>query len=272
MIKNILKGFIIGVGKIVPGVSGSMLAISLGVYEKLLIIMANLKQMNMTNFRFLLTLTGGIFLGISLFSHGVKWLLSAFYFPTILLFIGLIVGGVPDIVKELKKGKRKKRYLAIFIVSLTFAYILTKVGTLENSLKGNIFIYFLLGLIEAFSSIVPGISGTAIFMSLGCYDMLLDFFSNIFNPNYLMFGLFFALGILTGIILLAKIITFLLKRYKCETYHAIMGFMVSSLFVMLQEAWTVSFTVGDIVLGLILAWVGYKITTKINYLLASDSD
>ncbi len=313
MIKNIFKGFIIGVGKIIPGVSGSMLAISMGVYERALGIISNVRKCKFGDFLFLLALVVGVFLGISIFSKGVKWLLSAFYLPTMLLFIGLIIGGVPDIVKEMYLNDKriivKPKYIVIFILSFIFSYMITRLGsgsfdvggafTLENGTSAlewtrNICLFLVIGFIEAFSSIVPGISGTAIFMSLGCYELLLSFYENIFNPAYLVFGISFFAGVIIGIVILAKIITFLFSKYKCAIYWAILGFMVASILVMIKMAFgfsgaSVVYAYGNVSLAefidfqshyflsllrlmfcLFMVVIGYFVGTKINYLLESD--
>ncbi len=277
MKRNILKGFIIGIAKIIPGVSGSLLAISLGVYEKVLAIIADIRSITWRKFWFVFWLAIGALLGVSLFSHGVKWLLNSFYFPTMLLFVGLISGGIPDIWREIRTDKIDFKALIVFLVSLTFSYNLSHLGTLDSFESDSIFIYLGLGLVEAFSSVVPGISGTAIYMSLGCYDMLLDFFSNIFNPFYFKFGLAFAFGILIGVIILAKLITYLLARYKKMTYWAILGFMTASLIIIFKEAFLVmlseslnGFSLLLFLLGIIGLFLGYKITVKINDLLAND--
>ncbi len=315
MIKNIFKGFIIGVGKIIPGVSGSMLAISMGVYERALGIISNVRKSRFSDFIFLLTLVIGVFLGISMFSKGVKWVLSSFYLPTMLLFVGLIIGGVPDIVKEMylddKKVIVKSKYIIIFILSFLFSYIITKLGSgafnfseivIMNSGDNiscfdwicNICLFLVIGFIEAFSSIVPGISGTAIFMSLGCYEVLLSFYENIFNPDYFVFGISFFIGVITGIVILAKIITFLFTRYKCATYWAICGFMAASVLVMIKMAFGLEvssaiYAYGSVSLAefidfqnhyflslfrlifcLFMVVIGYFVGSKINYLLESD--
>ena len=122
MIKNVLKGFIIGIGKIIPGVSGSMLAISLGVYEKILEIIANLKFITINKFFFLSTIILGALISTSIFSKGVKWLLDNFYFSIMLLFIGLIIGGFPDIYKEVKNSKPKIQNNIIFVSFLNIQY------------------------------------------------------------------------------------------------------------------------------------------------------
>lgn len=293
MIKNILKGFIIGIGKIIPGVSGSMLAISMGVYERALRIISKIRDMKWSDFLFIISLVIGVFLGISIFSKGVKWLLDEFYFTTMLLFVGLILSGLPELVKEFRNKKIsysvRLRYLGVFILAFTFSYFLTKLGagsfgigagnsgtniTLSFS---NICIFFVIGLLEAFSSIVPGISGTAIFMSLGCYEMLLSFYENILNPSYWCFGLVFFSGVIIGIFILAKIITFLLSYHKEITYSAIIGFMISSVFIMFLMVYDgkdfISKLFGNPILlfkNIFYIVMGYYLGIKINKLLAND--
>lgn len=296
MMKNIFKGFIIGVGKIIPGVSGSMLAILLGVYERALAIISNVRRLKRADLWFIVSLVIGIFLGISIFSRGVKWLLDVFYLPTMLLFIGLIISGLSQFVKELLDSEKafscgqKVKLVLILGSSFAFSYWITKLGAGWFSLGENLNIEmesfssfglsYCLGLIEAFSSIVPGISGTAIFMSLGCYDLLLSFFANILNVSYWRFGLAFLLGVVTGIYVLAKVITFLLKRYKVITYTAILGFMLSAIWLMGMMVFdaTLFFKDGtpileisfDIISCLFWIFIGSLIGQKINDLLSND--
>ncbi len=311
MIKNIFKGFIIGVGKIIPGVSGSMLAISMGVYERALGIISSIRKARWGDFVFLLTLVVGIFIGICVFSKGVKWILSVCYLPTMLLFIGLILGGIPDIVKEMYSGGWtsivKIKYIGVFLLSFLFSYFITRLGagTLDisdgideglgfGSWFKKVCLFLMIGLIEAFSSIVPGISGTAIFMSLGCYELLLSFYENIFNPAYFVFGIFFFAGVLVGVVVLARIITFLFQKYKCGTYLAIFGFMMASIVVMLMMAFGVSgdfsvyaygsvkmnnfidfdncywLSIGRLIFCVFFVLIGYFFGFKINHLLAND--
>lgn len=274
MIKNILKGFIIGVGKIIPGVSGSMLAISLNVYEKMLEIIANIKRINFYSFRFLFSLFLGIIIGIVVFSKTIIWLLNVFYFPTMLLFVGLIIGGLPDIILKIKNCDAPLALLKgkiIFLLSFLFSYFITFLGNLNFEPSDNILTVFVLGLIEAFSSIVPGISGTAIFMSLGAYDYLLNLYSNIFNPNYFYYTCVFIVGVLVSTYVIAKIITYLLKNYECYTFIAILGFMSSAILVMIKQivlklsnVYIDGYFVFEIIIGIILCCLGFLITNRIN--------
>ncbi len=268
MVRNIIKGFIIGIAKIMPGVSGSILAISLNVYEKTLSIIANIKKINFQDFKFILAILIGGLLGICLFSRCIQWFLSNFYFAIMLLFIGLIIGGIPDIVKNIKSKKICFSNLLIFFIGLTFSYALTLKSISVSS--NNIIIYFFLGLIEAFSTIIPGISGTAIYMSMGAYEIILNLFSNLFNPVYFKYTLFFGFGILVGTYLLAKIITYLLKNYKEKTYWAILGFMFSAVFILFNDLNFNNRSFIELFLGLIFLLFGFLFTKNINKFLQKD--
>lgn len=294
MIKNILKGFIIGIGKIIPGVSGSMLAISMGVYERALRIISRIREIKWSDFVFIISLVIGVFIGISMFSKGVKWFLDNYYFSTMLLFVGLIISGLPELVKECNIRQTnwsvKLKYLLVFIFAFTFSYLITKLGAGSFDVGSpkvsdgeismsfyNVCIFFVIGLIEAFSSIVPGISGTAIFMSLGCYELLLSFYENILNPVYWGFGLVFFIGVIVGIVILAKSITYLLLHHKKITYCAIIGFMFSSIllmFLMVFDSKAVFENLSRdyflIFKSVLFVFVGYYLGIKINKILAND--
>ena len=98
-----LKGIIIGIGKTIPGVSGASLSISLGVYEQLISSMANIFKETKKNLKFLLIIGSGIIISIMLSSNLIMHCLDNYYLPTMLLFIGMIIGCIPNIVKMAKK-------------------------------------------------------------------------------------------------------------------------------------------------------------------------
>ena len=101
----IIKGFIIGIGKVIPGVSGMALAISLGIYEQILESISNIKKEIKNKSTFLIKLGTGIILAIMLTSKVIVKCLKIYYLPTMLLFIGMITGGIPTIIKESKLNK-----------------------------------------------------------------------------------------------------------------------------------------------------------------------
>ena len=118
----IIKGFIIGIGKIIPGVSGAMLAITLGEYEKIIEAISNIKKNTIKNTKYLSTIGIGIILAITLTSKIIVKCLNMHYFPTMLLFIGMIIGGIPKIIKE-TKPKIKDILLSVIILLILFLII-----------------------------------------------------------------------------------------------------------------------------------------------------
>ena len=228
-IKLIFKGIIIGLGKIIPGVSGSMLAFSLGVYEKAINAITNFKSDLKNNILFLSYLGIGVVIAILLFSNILIYLLNNYYDLTIILFIGLIGGTIPSVLKKVTLKKKRNLlffFLALFIVYLIGKLQISKPFMPKHSILNYLYIIFL-GIIDATTMIIPGISGTATFMMLNAYDFVLKIFSNPFK-NIGVTILFFS-GILIGIILISKLISYLLKKKKEELYLLIIGFSLSSL-------------------------------------------
>lgn len=229
-IKLILKGFIVGLGKIIPGVSGSMLAITLGIYESILEAVTNFFSDIKKNSKLLINFSLGVFLAIIFFSKLILFLLNNYYEPTMYLFLGLIVGTLLPFTKELKWNLKN---FIIFIIFLSLTFILSfKTTNINYVFTGSLLDYMytsFLGVIDAFTSIVPGISGTAIFMLLGSYEFVLKILANPFSLLFIIYGI----GLLFGIVLICYIMNYLLKHKKSETNMLIFAFMISSIGILL---------------------------------------
>lgn len=229
-IKLILKGFIVGLGKIIPGVSGSMLAITLGIYESILEAVTNFFSDIKKNSKLLINFSLGVFLAIIFFSKLILFLLNNYYEPTMYLFLGLIVGTLLPFAKELKWNLKN---FIIFIIFLSLTFFLSfKTTNINYVFTGSLLDYMytsFLGIIDAFTSIVPGISGTAIFMLLGSYEFVLKILANPFSLLFIIYGI----GLLFGIVLICYIMNYLLKHKKSETNMLIFAFMISSIGILL---------------------------------------
>ena len=266
----ILKGFIIGLGKIIPGVSGSMLAISLGLYEKLINSINNFFKDIIKNSKFLISVLVGVLISIILFSKVVVLLLNKYYIITIFSFIGLILGGMSDIKKEIDI---KKNYKLIVIIMLFFIIINYLTFSNDINIKNNFikFIYWIfVGLVEAISTVVPGISVTSMLMMIGAYDELMLTISSIFNIDIIIYNLSillpFLIGMISGIFIVSKLIGYLFNNYKDKTYSAIYAFSISSIIIMFINCLNKKIYFMDIILGLILLIVFYFISKKVNHL------
>lgn len=259
------KGIIIGIGKIIPGVSGAVIAISFGIYERLISIMSKPLKINWDDLKFLTFLLFGAFIGIGFLCKGVKWCLETYYLPTMLLFSGLIIGGMPEITNEIKKGRVNLKIISIFIICFTLVYFLINLQGQGTSNLDNNLLYFLIGAIESLTTIIPGISGTAIFMSLGWYEKLLTLFEEIstFNIDFNI-ALFFFMGFIISTILISKVITWLFKYKKAFAYTAVLAFMCASLMIMFEDILSCNFSNLQLFIGIILFIFGIWATKKIN--------
>lgn len=219
--KLFLVGCIIGIGKVLPGISGSILAIRLGIYEKVVTSIVCFFDRPKENMQFLSILGGGFVFSTIL---GSKILLQLFIKYNLILkviFLLFILTGIPDLIK---KGKSwRVTFLAFLITSSLFLIPTYQCKSM------NLLDYFLMGGIEAFSTIVPGISGTAIYLSLGWYETILAFFSELYLFPFTQI-IPFLMGLALFGFLLLKWMGYLLKNYPRYTYSAILGFLLSSLF------------------------------------------
>ncbi len=267
-IQEFLKGILIGVAKIIPGLSGSVLMISFNLYDKAIDSITNFFKDIKANFLFLANLSIGIIIGIVIFSNILNYFINNYYTYTTSLFIGLILGGVPLILQSTQKSK--KGY-ALTIISLTIMSIISLTNINSNYIIKNNFldsiVFFGGGLLEALGTVVPGISSTALLMLVGIYNIYLEVLSNIFNINNLIanitFLIPFTIGLLLGIILLSLLINYLFKNYRKLTFSFILGVTLSSIFLLLIKVITNITSIIEIPICIILLLIGSYITKKI---------
>ena len=259
-----LKGFIIGIGKIVPGVSGAMLAITLGVYDKAILAITDFTSDKKKNFKLLLLLGIGIISSIIVFSKIINYFYNNHYIPTMLFFMGLIIGGIPGLI-----NKTSYNYKNIIITSVSFLIVtILSFSFINNTymLKGNFVDYIILfigGITEAFSSIVPGISGTALFMVMGIYNIVIEMLANLTNVFYVIDNflliVFFIIGLLLGVILISILVKWLFSKYSSKTYSAILGFCLSNVVILFLKIITYSPSLFGYLIGIPLSLIGYFI-------------
>ena len=248
----IIKGFIIGIGKIIPGVSGSLIALSFGLYEKCIDAISNFFKDFKNNLIFLGTLSIGIICAIVLGSKIIIHFMNNYYVLTMLFFIGLIIGGFPSLFKN-----KKIDFINIIIFLIGF-FLMFIISLFKSSIQfvPNNTVIILLGFIDAITMIVPGVSGTAIFMVTGCYDFILNMFSKV-NLFHLMF---FGIGVFIGIIIVSKIMNYLFKKHKNQVYMFIIGLGFSSTYILIKNTLCHITSIVDIIFGLLFLMVGYKLS------------
>jgi len=272
-IKLAVKGFLIGVAKIIPGVSGAMLAISMGIYERAMKAISEYRKNPVENFKFLLPLGIGAMLAVILSSKMIVYFLNNYYLATMLLFIGLIFGGIPSVIKEAKTKKITFKQVFIFVLSFSFVFLFSFLGeqNLFMEMKSSLLeklVFIMIGFIDAVTMIIPGISGTAIMMILGCYHLLLNLLSSLSSLSNFWLNLKLlipmGIGLILGVILTAKLMNHLFKKYKQETYCGILGFALSSIFLLFFQTFQQSYSIVQMTIGILLLFVGIVIGYKLD--------
>jgi len=225
-LKSFLKGIIIGIGGIAPGLSGSVLMVILGLYTKVINTIANLFKNFKKNMLFLIPIGIGMIFGIVCFSKLIKHSMENYEIQTRLAFFGLLIGTIPLFYKEVtKKETPKKEHFFLMIVAFIFGlYFLTFSSTNQNSADLNILQSFILGFCGISAMIIPGLDGAALLSALGLYDNWLDLTSldssiSIYIPAFI--------GIVTAGFLLSIIINKLLKKNYTVTFSILFGLFLS---------------------------------------------
>jgi len=269
----LLKGIIIGIGKIIPGVSGSILAISMGIYQKMIDSINDFFKDIKNNFIFLFKIAIGVLISIVFFSNIILKCLNNYYIVTMFFFIGLIIGSFKDINKEIKY-RNKKVILITLILTLILGLIsINREVNIENSFLN--FIYFIfVGFIDAFTMVVPGISGTATLMMIGAYNRLMETFSRLLDFTFLidnfMIMLPFGIGMIIGVIITVKLINYMFKNYKDSTYSSIIGFSYSTIILMAIKCIKTNYSFLSLIIAFIVLFLGFYVSKKINHYISND--
>ena len=270
---NFIKGFILGIANVIPGVSGGTMAVSMGLYELILSSIGNFFKDIKGNFIKLLPIILGILVAIVSTSKLVTYALTNYKAQTLCLFIGLIFGGVSLIMRKIKGKGSKTNYLIFFVI---FFFVISlnflKTGLIEISFTNMGIIDYLLlllvGFIASSAMVIPGISGSFILMVLGYYDKIIYTVSTITDFSKLGSNLLilvpFGIGVIIGIVFMAKLITNLIKKYETKTYFAIMGFVLSSVVVLLLQLTDFKFTFINVATSLFALCWGYMLARAID--------
>lgn len=231
-IKNLLCGMFIGVGAITPGVSSGVICVILGIYEKLLNSVLNFFKDLKENIKFLLPIGIGVIIGMILFGNILNYLLYAYPTQVSFTFIGLVLGSVPQLLKEVeKKEKFKLKYTWYMLVTMIIGVGMVVIENRMTINSGNEFSLWYLVLAGMFMSIgviVPGVSSTVILMLLGVYSAYLTSVAGMYIPILIPIGI----GLIIGCLICMKIIKYLLDNYYMQTFYSIIGFTIGSVFVL----------------------------------------
>lgn len=257
-LRILMVGAAMGVANIIPGVSGGTIAVVFGIYEQLMEALGNFyldKQKRLEYVRFLAVLFLGSVLAIVGLAQLLSWCFENYPLATVYFFIGLILGSIPVVLKTHDDMKANIGRVAAFLISFVFVIVLAVMQDGSDSAKSvfdhtifgfaDYLFYFLSGAIAASAMIIPGVSGSFILLLLGIYwnvlSSLSGLTSTLFEQGfiaemrvrlYLLGSL--GIGVVIGILLISKLMSWLLKKYPAPTFYAILGLIIGSIYQILS--------------------------------------
>ena len=252
---NFIKGFICGIGNIIPGLSGSSLLIVLGVYEKCLDAISNIFRSFKKSFLYLLPIGIGIVLGTVLFSNVIEYMLNNYLMITSLVFAFFVFGMVPSLFKKAFKYGVKLSYFVVFFITFGLGILLLffKSDYIVYEVDYNFFKFFLSGFIISISTIIPGISSTVLLTICGMYGVYINAISSL--SIKILFPIVLGFGVCS--FFLSKLINYLLKHFYGYTFFGILGFTISTIPALFM---TELYFCNDLIIGIGIGIVAFFIT------------
>lgn len=254
---NFFKGIVVGIGGIAPGLSGSVLLVIFGLYQKTIDAIGTLFKKFKENFLFLAPLFLGFGVGILLFSKVVDFLLNNYEAQTRFAFLGLVLGTIPLFYREVKKeGFSKKYYIYIIVAAICgFALFFFNGNLFPTVVNPNIFQSFMLGVAVAGSSIIPGVDSAVILSSLGLYEL---YVSSIASLNFQVL-IPAAVGLGIGALVISFVMSKLIKRFYTATFSIIFGLFLSIIPNVLNESCRLGFNMSSVV-SILLVVIGFGVS------------
>lgn len=278
---SIIVGIAIGVGNLIPGLSGGSVAVMFGKYTRLVECLSNLfsnirsknhKQLK-EDIKFIVPILIGLVIGVLAFAKLIEYLLLNYELITLYAFAGLVIGSIPNIFKKANKnGKPKLCDLIPFFITLAIALTLaiirgntsfsdSQMTTMSLNFV-NIIILLFWGIVAAGTMVVPGISGSLVLMIMGGYSLIIGAISTLttYFGEAIVLLLPFGIGCIIGIFLFSKIIDKLLKKSYVKTYYGILGFLLGSIICLITGfSWLALLT---LILGAIISFLLTKFTNN----------
>ncbi len=262
-----MQGSLVGSGAILPGVSGGVLCAAFGIYEPIMDFLAHPIKGFRRHIRLLIPVIIGGLIGFVGLAKLLDLLLSANALIAVALFAGLIAGTFPSLAHKSVEEKPKNGWIG-FILALFLSFVCFS-SLVESGIKleANFGWYIFCGAIWAFSMVIPGLSSSSILLFLGLYHAM-DRGIGDLNPWVI---LPLIIGFVPTLLASAKPVNFLLKRYYPYFSKTVLGFMLSSLLVMMLDKdvrptkfdWSIPVAVLCFAVGFALAlWMGYLIAKK----------
>ena len=238
----VIQGCIVGIGAILPGVSGGTLCYAFGIYDQLLEVLSSPFKGIKKHWKMLIFVGIGGALGFVGFAGVTEWLLSVNEAVVLCVFVGLIAGTIPDLWREAgEKGRGKASIISLvisFVAITAVFYVFKNVWTLtiEPGLVG----WLICGLLWGLSFIVPGFSSSTLLLFFGIYEQMSH------GISHLDFSVLIPLGcaMLATLLLLSKLMKLVFDKYHSVASHCVMGFVIATTIMILPSFST---SIGNII-------------------------
>ncbi|MFA6780843.1 MAG: DUF368 domain-containing protein [Bacilli bacterium] len=283
---DLIKGLVIGVAFIIPGVSGGTMAVLLNLYDKIINSINNLTKKFVASLKILLPIILGAILAILICWYPFKLAFEHIMIVMVTLFAGFILGGMPGVFDEIKGKKVKPIYIIVMLIAIVFAVALGalsvlfefNIQSLYDSRPWWLYILILLaGIVSSLALVVPGVSGSMIMIVLGFYTPTLNLIDNFLAWTDVWASISIlatlAIGVILGIILASKAMAALLRRFRTGTFYAIIGIIIGSLVAIYYnyEIYDYYLTVGIRWWEILIAGVALVVGGAISYMIVRYS-
>ena len=280
MIKNILKGIVIGLANIIPGVSGGTMMVAMGIYDKLIHCITHLFKEFKQSIAFVLPIFIGMGIAIVGSSFGIDYLFATFPLQTNFFFIGLILGSLPLLYGNVKEIKIKPGHMVSAVVFFALVVVLALLDGTEGARADlsfnlvNVIILFLVGVVASATMIIPGVSGSMMLLLLGFYNPILttikEFVTALvsFDVAGILAGcgvlIPFGIGVVVGIFAVAKLVEVLLAKFPAYSYWGIIGLVVGSPIAILIIGTFTTITLVQVLVSVVTLALGFFISIKLG--------
>ncbi len=264
---KILQGALIGLGAVLPGISGGVLCVVFGIYKPLMELLSSPFKCFKTHVPKLIPIFIGIVIGFLGVANLLAFLLDRYPAQSVCVFIGLITGMLPSLFREAgEQGRSKASYISMIIAMIFIFALLGFLSAASIVITPNFGWYLFCGFCLALSVIAPGMSFSTLLMPLGLYE---PFVAGI---GHLDFGILIpgGIGALATVILFAKAVDTLFKRHYSVAFHAIVGVVIAATIMIIPfKSFTTSVTsclvnIFCLAGGVVAALVLDKLNSKVN--------
>ena len=222
---RILQGALIGLGAVLPGISGGVLCVVFGIYKPVMELLSNPFRNFRTHVPRLIPVIIGMGIGFLGVANLLAYLLDRYPDQSVCLFIGLITGMLPSLWREAgEQGRTKGSYISMGIAFLVVMTLLTSLNVLSVTIQPGTGWYLFCGFCLALSVIAPGMSFSTLLMPLGLYTPFVDGIGHLDMSVCIPGGI----GALVTVICLAKAVNALFEHQYSLAFHAIVGIVVAA--------------------------------------------